>query len=133
MKVEQFSPEINEVYFIKSHTLIHILSGTGSIQVDFKNYFDWQEKAIFLEEGQYIKFLSNDFVARRIEFSEKTKFYSSEVRVLFKHLISLGYINLMECEACQSFLSESVLAENSANIIDVSSQQWYWQNPFQCQ
>lgn len=130
MNVEKISPEINKVYFIESHTLIHILSGKGSIQVDFKNYYDWQEKAIFLEKGQYIKFLSDDFTVRRIEFSDETKFYSDTVRVLFKHLISLGYIDLMECEECYEFLSKSVITEDSSNIIDVSSKQWYWQNPF---
>lgn len=129
-RVEKFSPEINKVYFIESHTLIHILSGKGSIQVDFKNYFDWQEKAIFLEKGQYIKFLSDDFTIRRIEFSSDDKFYNPEVRVLFKHLISLGYIDLMECADCNVFLSESALTHNSADIIDISSKQWYWQNPF---
>ncbi len=129
-KVEKFSPEINKVYFIESHTLIHILSGKGGIQVDFKNYFDWQEKAIFLEKGQYIKFLSEDFIVRRIEFSNEDKFQNGEVRVLFKHLISLGYIDLLECEDCNTFLSESALTDNSANIIDISSKQWYWQNPF---
>lgn len=129
-KVEKFSPEINKVYFIETHTLIHILSGKGSIQVDFKNYFDWQEKAIFLEKGQYIKFLSDDFLVRRIEFSNDNKFYNNDVRVLFKHLISLGYINLLECEECNAFLSETTLTENSADIIDISSKQWFWQNPF---
>jgi len=129
-KVEKFQPEINKIYFIEQHTLIHILSGQGSIQVDFKNYFDWQEKAIFLEKGQYIKFLSNDFLVRRIEFSNDLKFYNKDVRVLFKHLISLGYIDLLECKECNTFLSESVLTDNSANIIDISSKQWYWQNPF---
>ncbi|MBW1297766.1 helix-turn-helix domain-containing protein [Aquimarina litoralis] len=128
--VEKFSPELNKVYFIEKHTLFHILSGTGSIQVDFKNYFDWQEKAIFLEKGQYIKFLSDTFTVRRIEFSNDEKFYNTEVRVLFKHLISLGYIDLFECSECNSFLSESALAENSSDIIDISSKQWYWQNPF---
>nr|WP_321233610.1 AraC family transcriptional regulator [uncultured Psychroserpens sp.] len=130
MKVEKFNPEINKVYFIESHTLIHILSGKGSIQVDFKNYFDWQKKAIFLEKGQYIKFLSEDFTVRRIEFSNDTKFHNPEVRVLFKHLISLGYIDLLECAECETFLSESVLADNSSDIIDISSKQWFWQNPF---
>ena len=129
-KVEKFSPEINKVYFIERHTLIHILSGKGSIQVDFKNYFDWQEKAIFLEKGQYIKFLSDDFTIRRIEFSNENKFYNTDVRVLFKHLISLGYIDLLECAECSAFLSEATLTDNSADIIDVSSKQWYWQNPF---
>ena len=129
-KVEKFLPEINKVYFIERHTLIHILSGNGSIQVDFKNYFDWQEKAIFLEKGQYIKFLSDDFTVRKIEFSNENKFYDNDVRVLFKHLISLGYIDLLECEECKTFLSETALTENSADIIDVSSKQWFWQNPF---
>lgn len=129
-KVEIFSPEFNKVYFIESHTLIHILSGKGSIQVDFKNYFDWQEKAIFLEKGQYIKFLADDFSVRRIEFANESKFYNKDVRVLFKHLISLGYIDLLECEECNAFLSETALAKNSADIIDISSKQWFWQNPF---
>ncbi len=129
-KVKKFSPEINKVYFIENYTLIHIISGKGSIQVDFKNYFDWQEKAIFLEVGQYIKFLSDDFIVRKIEFSNEKKFYDNDVRVLFKHLISLGYINLLECEECNTFLSETALTTNSADIIDVSSKQWYWQNPF---
>ncbi len=128
--VEKFVPEINKVYFIEEYTLIHILSGTGSIQVDFKNYFDWEEKAIFLEKGQYIKFLSENFVVRRITFSTEAKFNNNDVRVLFKHLISLGYINLMECDDCQKFLSEAAISERSLDIIDVSSQQWYWQNPF---
>ncbi|MDC8003952.1 helix-turn-helix domain-containing protein [Aureisphaera galaxeae] len=130
MNIEKFTPEINKVYFIDSYSLIHILSGKGSIQVDFKNYSDWQEKAIFLEKGQYIKFLSDDFEVRKIVFSDETKFYNKEVRVLFKHLISLGYIDLMECEECQNFLSETVLFEGAADIIDISSKQWYWQNPF---
>lgn len=131
MHVEKFFPEVNKVYQIEKHTLIHILSGTGSIQVDFHNYYDWQEKGIFLEKGQYIKFISDNFLVRKIEFSDENKFYNKEVRVLFKHLISLGYIDLNECEDCKKFLSESVLVEDSsANIIDVSSKQWYWQNPF---
>lgn len=129
-KVEKFSPEINKIYFIESHTLIHILSGNGSIQVDFKNYFDWQEKAIFLEKGQYIKFLSDSFTVRRIEFSDENKFYNDDVRVLFKHLISLGYIDLLACKDCNTFLSETALTDNSADIIDISTKQWFWQNPF---
>lgn len=129
-KVEKFSPEINKVYFIESHTLIHILMGKGSIQVDFKNYDDWQDKAIFLEKGQYIKFLSSDFTVRRIEFSNESKFFNQDIRVLFKHLISLGYIDLLECAECNTFLSETALTHNSADIVDISSKQWYWQNPF---
>lgn len=130
MHVEKIKPEINKIYQIEKHTLIHILSGTGSIQVDFKNYFNWRDKGIFLEKGQYIKFLSDNFLVRKYEFYDEDKFYNDDVRVLFKHLISLGYINLEECSECKEFLSASVISETPTNIIDISSKQWYWQNPF---
>ncbi|WP_430908146.1 helix-turn-helix domain-containing protein [Maribacter sp. 2-571] len=128
--VEKFHPEINKVYLMERHSLFHIISGTGSIQVDFKNYFDWQEKAIFLEKGQYIKFLSDNFRVRKIEFSDQGKLHASEFRVLFKHLVSLGYIDLPECTECSSFLSERLSANTATDIMTVASKQWYWQNPF---
>ncbi|WP_420603631.1 helix-turn-helix domain-containing protein [Flagellimonas sp.] len=128
--VQKLHPEINKVYFINKYTLLHIISGSGTIQVDFKNYNDWQDKAIYLEKGQYIKFFSDDFVVRKIEFPSKTIFEKKEVRVLFKHLISLGYINFNECEECKRYLTNTVFSENTSEIIDISSKQWYWQNPF---
>ncbi len=128
--VQKLIPKINKVYFINQYTLFHILSGSGSIQVDFKNYQDWKDKAIYLEKGQYIKFLSGDFVVRTIEFPSQDIFENREVRVLFKHLISLGYINFDECDECQKYLSNTVFAEKTREIIDVSLKQWHWQNPF---
>ena len=129
--VTKFFPELNKVYFINRYTLLHVLSGKGSIQVDFENYQDWQDKAIYLEIGQYIKFLSDDFVVRKIEFPDEAMFRNKDVRVLFKHLISLGYIEFNECEDCQKFLDGSIFSRDLKEIIDVSSKQWYWQNPFQ--
>ena len=128
--VKKFTPEINKVYFINQYTLVQILSGNGSIQVDFKNYFDWQDKIIYLEKGQYIKFLSENFIVRQIEFDDEAVFRNKEVRVLFKHLISLGYINFSECETCQQYLSNTIFSSQLSDIIDISSKQWYWQNPF---
>ena len=128
--VQKFYPEIDKVYFINQYTFFHILSGSGSIQVDFKNYTDWQHKAIYLEKGQYIKFLSDNFEVRKIEFHNKEQFYNKEVRVLFKHLVSLGYIDFTECTDCQNFLSKTIFSDDASDIIDISSKQWYWQNPF---
>ncbi|AXT59661.1 AraC family transcriptional regulator [Aquimarina sp. AD10] len=129
--VNKINAEINKVYFINKYTLIHILEGTGNIQVDFKNYYDWQDKAIYLEKGQYIKFMSDDFVVRFIDFPDEILFKSKDVRILFKHLISLGYINFNECEDCKTFLNNTVFNDKLTNLIDVSTEQWYWQNPFQ--
>jgi len=128
--VSKFTPEINKVYFINKYSLFLVLSGSGSIQVDFKNYYDWKDKAIYLEKGQYIKFLSDNFLVRKIEFPDEVIFRNKEVRVLFKHLISLGYINFEECEDCQRYLSNTVFSPSASDIIDVSSRQWFWQNPF---
>lgn len=128
--VQKLIPELNKVYFINQYTLFHILSGSGSIQVDFRNYDNWKDKAIYLEKGQYIKFLSNDFVVRSIEFPSKELFYDQDVRVLFKHLISLGYINFSECDECERYIADSIFGSNTRQIIDVSLKQWYWQNPF---
>ncbi len=129
--VHKIHAEINKVYFIKKYTLVHILKGTGKIQVDFKSYEDWHEKAIYLEKGQYIKFLSDDFVVRFIEFPDEILFKSKDVRILFKHLISLGYINFNECKDCQAFLDSTIFSDKMSNLIDISTDQWYWQNPFQ--
>jgi len=129
--ITKLEAEVNKVYFINKYTLVHILSGTGSIEVDFKNYTDWQDKAIYLSKGQYIKFLSDNFVVRLIEFPNEIVFQSKDVRILFKHLISLGYINFKECIDCQKYLSKTVYNTENHSIIDVSTKQWYWQNPFQ--
>ena len=127
--VEKLTPESGKTYFINTHTMLHHLEGTGSIEVDFKTYHDWMDKLIFLEPGQYVRFLSDDFVARRIEFSDIEIFANKEFRVLFKHLISLGYIDFESCEACQRYLDHSVLNQPS-QVLDISSKQWFWQNPF---
>ena len=81
--VTKFAPETDKVYLVNRNTLFHVLEGAGSIQVDFKNYDDWQDKLIYLEKGQYIKFLSTSFVIRKIEFEDEGLFQDKEVRVLF--------------------------------------------------
>lgn len=129
--VSKFTPDIDQVYFINRYTLFHIMQGSGRIQVDFKNYQDWQDKIIYLEPGQYIKFLSDSFIVRKVEFEEEAVFKNKEIRVLFKHLISLGYIDFDDCLECQKYLSQTVLSPQVGDIIDISSRQWFWQNPFQ--
>ncbi|MEO0470383.1 MAG: AraC family transcriptional regulator [Bacteroidota bacterium] len=129
--ITKFHPKANEVYFINQYTLFQILEGQGSIEVDFKQYRDWEDKIIFLDKGQYIRFSTDTFAVRKIEFSDEAVFRNPEVRVLFKHLISLGYINFHACRDCQKYLDGHVLIDQMPKIIDVSSEQWYWQNPFQ--
>ncbi|MEM6805112.1 MAG: AraC family transcriptional regulator, partial [Bacteroidota bacterium] len=102
--IHKFQPELNKVYFIDTYSMFHILKGNGGIEVDFKSYHDWQDKLIFLEKGQYIKFLSESFEVRKIAFKEERIFQDKKVRVLFKHLVALGYINFTDCTSCQDYL-----------------------------
>ena len=127
--VTKFKPKAHKVYLINQYTMIHILEGTGGIEVDFKSFHDWADKLIFLEKGQYVKFLNEGFIARKIEFEDLQIFRNKDFRVLFKHLISLGYINFDACSDCQKYLGDSILSQPT-EILDISSQQWYWQNPF---
>lgn len=128
--VQKLFPELNKVYFINQYTLLHIVSGSGSIQVDFKNYADWENKAIYLEKGQYIKFFSDDFVVRKIEFPSKEIFENKEVRVLFKHLISLGYVDFDDPVSQKKYLTDTIFSQNTKEVMNLSLKQWYWQNPF---
>ncbi len=128
--INKFNPEVNKIYLIDKYVMYHILSGSGGIEVDFQSYHNWKDKLIFLEKGQYIKFQSDNFEVRKIEFRDEKVFRKKEVRVLFKHLVALGYINFSECETCQKYLNHSVFSDHASDIIDISSKQWYWQNPF---
>ncbi|MCR9252825.1 MAG: helix-turn-helix domain-containing protein [bacterium] len=109
--------------------MFHILRGNGAIEVDFKPIHNWEDKLIFLEKGQYIKFLSEGFEIQKIEFDDDLIFENKDFRVLFKHLVSLGYIGFNDCKECQRYLQSSILS-NPHQILDISTKQWFWQNPF---
>lgn len=126
----QFNPIINKAYFINHYTLIYILEGKGSIQIDFRTYHDWYNKILFLNKGQYIKFLSTSFTIHCIELPDSVISKNVDVRVLFKHLLTIGYINYHACEACKQLLSQPLLPAKAQQLIDISSAQWYSQNPF---
>ena len=128
--VVKFTPEKDKIHFINKYTMFHLLQDGGGIEVDFKKYLYANEKLIFLEKGQYIKFLSDGFVVRKVEFEEEEIFRHSDTRILFKHLVSLGYINFEDCHACQAYLQNTTFSSTVSDIIDISSEQWYWQNPF---
>lgn len=128
--VNKLLPELNKVYRIERYTMLHILEGNGGVEIDFQAYHDWGDKLIFLDKGQYVKFLSDNFVVRSIEFDDETIFRNQDIRVLFKHLVSLGYINFSECNHCQEYLNSTIFSKQASDIIDISATQWFWQNPF---
>lgn len=128
--VEKLTPTHNVAMLMERHSLIQVMQGTGGIEVDFQVYHNWADKLLFLEKGQYIKFLGHDFQIRKIEFPDDILFHNADVRVLFKHLIQLGYIHFPDCVDCEQYLNSTIFSEHIPQIIDVSTQQWFWQNPF---
>ncbi|MDW3646941.1 MAG: AraC family transcriptional regulator [Bacteroidia bacterium] len=127
MNLQIFHPKINEAIFFDAHVLIWIKSGRGIIEVDFKNYTDFENKLIFLSPGQWIKFLPGEYEVAKLDFPQNSVSQSREFRVLFKHLISLGYIDF---EQENSEILQNLLGGDPFNILDLSTEQWYWQNPF---
>ena len=124
------SPRLNELMSFSKHALVWIKSGTGLIEVDFKTYTDFDDRLIFLSPGQYIKFVFGEFEVGKIEFPESCVSNSPDFRVLFKHLVSLGYIQFTE--GSQQAL-HSLMGDNLLSILDISTKQWFWQNPFNAQ
>jgi len=128
--VVTFRAELDKVYLIEKYTMVQILQGSGIIEVDFRVYNNWKDKIIYLEKNQYIKFLSDDFEVRFIHFPNEIVFKFKDARILFKHLISLGYINYKESSACDFFQEEVNQSSDLDQLIDISVNQWYKQNPF---
>ncbi len=128
--LKTFTPQPNKYVSFSSHTLLWIRSGQGLIEVDFKTYSEFKGRLIFLSPGQYIKFLFGEFEVARMEFSEEYVKRSPDYRVLFKHLISLGYI---EFEEGDQRIFNALCKESPLNLLDLSTHQWFWQNPFKAE
>lgn len=125
--LEFFQPSLNQRISSDQHLMIWIRSGQGLIEVDFQVYSDFQNRILFLEPHQSIRFLFGEFEVGKLEFPAQFVANSPDFRVLFKHLISLGYIEFSEKP---QQLLDTLLNNNPLQILDVSAQQWYCQNPF---
>jgi AraC-like DNA-binding protein len=128
--IKKFLPEINKFYSIQKYTMYLIIEGTGCIEIDFKRYFNWGDKLLFLYKGQYIKFTSENFIIHKIEFEDQQVFHDRKFRVLFNHLVSLSYIYFEQGDDFKNYLNKTVLLNNGIDLIEKSSNKWYSQNPF---
>ena len=122
-----YKPKIGELTSFSNHVLIWVKSGQGMIEVDFQRYADFENKLIFLSPDQHIKFVFGEFEIALLEFSNAFVSNSPDYRVLFKHLISLGYIEFSERN--QQILT-TLFNGNPLKVLDISTNQWFWQNPF---
>jgi AraC-like DNA-binding protein len=89
-----FKPILNKLYVFEKYSLVFLTAGQGIFQVDFTNYNFTANKAIFLSPGQYFQLLLGDFSIQLYEFPDDTLLRLKRARFLFKHLISIGHIDL---------------------------------------
>ncbi|MGB0166662.1 MAG: helix-turn-helix domain-containing protein [Luteibaculum sp.] len=128
-QVRKFEPKASEIIRIQEATIYHFLRGNGAFSVDFNPYCNYENRIIYLEPGQVVQFKVDGFVVREIQLPQKDIFSNQNFRVLFKHLISLGYIDFEECADCKRYLDENIISE-PLNFVDISAKHWFWKNPF---
>jgi AraC-like DNA-binding protein len=128
---KEFTPHINKLYAFDRHSLLLIKSGSGIFEVDFKQYAFDGNKIIFLSPGQYFRLLSGYYSIVIYEFTDENIADARKSRFLFKHLISLGHINL---DGKKPFylrqLTRLNLDEKSMSLLHHAIEDWILLNPF---
>ena len=128
---KEFSPQINKLYTYDRHSLLFIKSGSGIFEVDFKQYDFDGNKMIFLSPRQYFRLLSGAFSIVQYEFTDESVADARKSRFLFKHLISLGHINLNSKRPFYlQQLTRPNLDEKGINLLHHAIEDWVLLNPF---
>lgn len=126
-----FHPSLNKVYVFKKHSVLILKRGQGLFQADFRNYHFSSGKALFLAPGQYFQLLSGHYDIQLFEFPGDKISQTLNARFLFKHLISLGHIDLSQQK--QFHLNPLQYLDVSASTPEILSNAittWISQNPF---
>jgi len=127
----EFTPILNKLYVFKKHTVLMIVSGQGIFEVDFKNYNFSAGKSIFLSPGQYLQLLSGSYSMLLYEFNEKDVRHIENSRFLFKHLISIGHVDLKQTgQIYASQLRNIDICETNTPLLSEAIKDWLQINPF---
>jgi hypothetical protein len=125
---QQIIPVINKTYLMQRYAMLWIKKGNGLLQIDFKAYDTLEDKIIYLSPGQYIRFLTGTFEIWIKEFSSDTIIQTAEARVLFKHLISFGYID--NSQTIQQLFSAAPVLCGDESLLHQCVENWFLLNPF---
>lgn len=116
-----FKPTTNEIKVFDRYSLISFTQGTGTFEVDFATYTYRSGMAIFLSPGQYFRLIQGDLKMTIHEFPSEVIESFPTARYLFKHLVSLGYINEPHLERG---------TEDEQELLASSVKGWLNLNPF---
>ncbi|HTK18272.1 MAG TPA: helix-turn-helix domain-containing protein [Mucilaginibacter sp.] len=126
-----FNPGLNKIYVFERHSVLFINTGSGSFQVDFRNYEFAAGKVIFLSPGQYFRLTSGSFDMTSYEFSNENIRQLENSRFLFKHLVSLAHVDLFLPKQFQLKQSRYPnMPENMAELLTSAIDDWKLQDPF---
>lgn len=130
--VNTFHPEVNKIYPFKHYTILWLKGGQGLFQIDFRNYQFTNAKVIFLSPGQYFRLLQGKLDIQKVELFSRVISKTYDTRFLFKHIISLGHVDLHDTDQnLFSFCPTNDMDNFMHKILQQSIQQWLTQNPFQ--
>lgn len=130
IRPQSFQPEQHQIYRYSNYVMLLLNSGDGLFQIDFRNYHAFQNRAIFLAAGQYFQLLQGRLDFTVIEFPPEVVLSNADSRFLFRHLLSLGYIELPGSLTKSEHTREDILRDGP-QALDFSIRQWQLQNPFQ--
>ncbi len=128
---KKFVPQLNKIYVFDTYCLLLIGWGHGTFQVDFLNYNFGANKAIFLSPGQYFQLLAGSFNITLYEFPNENIQQLENSRILFKHLVSLGHIDLTAARNFHLNKLEYInVATDVAQLLSTAIEDWIEFNPF---
>lgn len=131
LQYQEIYPEEHKAIKFDDHVLVVLSKGTGVFQVDFKNYSYSSGVGFFLSPGQYFKLLNGGFKIKIYTFTGELINQYRDSRFLFKHLVSLGHINLSDTKGFgHSDIQAIQIKEDDHSLLDVSVQSWLSLNPF---
>lgn len=126
-----FNPRLNKIYVFEKHSVLFINAGSGSFQVDFRNYQFAAGKVIFLSPGQYFQLTSGSFDITLFEFSNDNVSALKNSRFLFKHLVSVAHVDLVLPKRFKLNQAQfASMPENMVTLLRSAIEDWRLQDPF---
>ncbi|MCE7997037.1 MAG: AraC family transcriptional regulator [Roseivirga sp.] len=131
MALQSLTASLNSITTMDDYSLIVLTEGSGVLEVDFSNYSMMAGKAIFLSPGQYFRNISGNLEMSIYRFEGDRVNQVKSSRYLFKHLVSLGYIDVSQtADESQPGLKILQVSDDDSILLETAVKGWLQLNPF---
>jgi len=125
------TPKFDEIKVFNSYSVLLLNSGQGVLEIDFNKYSFAAGKAVFLAPGQYLQNLSGNLDFSIYQFQGDPLQQNQNARYLFKHLVSLGYVELSDqMSQASNGLSTLQWGGEGVELLQSAVADWLKLNPF---